>query len=113
MFNVGRNYHGSKGSGPAAGLHLSQSLLLEVSSLSALLEVALDLAVLGQVQGGDLLGLLDLLLVALDLPLELVDQGLHPLVVLPVLRVQLGLQLTNSGLHLGHCLLPALQSVLL
>ena len=46
------------------------------------------LAVLGQVEGGDLLRLLDLLLVRLDLALQLVDQGLHPLVVLAVLVLQ-------------------------
>ena len=44
--------------------------------------------VLGQVEGGDLLRLLDLLLVRLDLALQLVDQGLHPLVVLAVLVLQ-------------------------
>merc|ERR1711988_1661837 len=103
-------------------------------------KVALDLPVLGQVQGGDLLGLLDLLLVTLDLALQLVNEGLHPLAVLlvfvlgiaqllhtslrpaqillsvskpSVLRVQLGLQLTDSGLHLGQRLLPSLESVLL
>ena len=46
------------------------------------------LAVLGKVEGGDLLRLLDLLLVRLDLALQLVDQGLHPLVVLAVLVLQ-------------------------
>ena len=46
------------------------------------------LAVLGQVEGGDLLRLFDLLLVRLDLALQLVDQGLHPLVVLAVLVLQ-------------------------
>ena len=45
------------------------------------------LAVLGEVEGGDLLGLLDLLLVALHLVLQLVHQLLHPLVVLGVMNV--------------------------
>merc|ERR1719291_925999 len=70
----------------------------------------------------------------------LVNEGLHPLVVLPVLillvgqlldvslrpaevllgigappvlGIHLGLQLTNPGLHLGHRLLASLQCVLL
>merc|ERR1719433_682845 len=132
--------HGTKGARPAAGLHLGQGLLVEVGSLPALLEVALHLPVLGEVEGGDLLGLLDLLLVALDLALQLVNQRLHPLAVLlvlvlgvaqllhaslgppqillsvskpSVLRVQLRLQLTDSGLHLGQGLLSSLESVLL
>ena len=58
-----------------------------------------DLAVLGQVEGGDLLGLLNLLLVGLDLALELVDQSLHPLVVLPVLVLLIG-QLLDPALRL-------------
>merc|ERR1719397_1635556 len=41
--------------------------------------------VLGKVEGRDLLGLLNLLLVGLHLALQLVNEGLHPLVVLPVL----------------------------
>ena len=44
------------------------------------------LAVLGQVEGGDLLRLLDLLLVRLDLGLQLGRQLGHELVVLLVLR---------------------------
>merc|ERR1719464_2265268 len=43
------------------------------------------LAVLGQVESCDLLGLLDLLLVGLHLALQLVNEGLHPLVVLAIL----------------------------
>ena len=57
-------------------------LLIDVSALLRRLQVRLDLAELGQVEGGDLLGLLDLLLVALHLVLQLVNQLLHPLVVL-------------------------------
>ena len=98
------------------------------------------LAVLGQVQGGDLLSLLNLLLVGLDLALELVNQSLHALIVLPVLVlgvgqlldaplglaevllsvskasvlcVQLGLQLPDPGVHLRHRLLASLQSLAL
>merc|ERR1719175_588210 len=93
-----------------------------------------------QLQGSDLLGLLNLLLVRLDLALELVNETLHPLMVLPVLvllvsqlldvslgptevllgvsappvlRIHLGLKLANPGFHLGHRLLASLQCVLL
>merc|ERR1719277_434568 len=110
---------------------------MEVSTFSAGLEVALDLSVLGEVEGSNLLGLLNLLLVGLDLALELVNQTLHPLVVLPVLvlsvgqlldmtlrlaevllgisktsvlSIKLGLQLTDASLHLGNSLLASLES---
>merc|ERR1719411_1581794 len=72
-------------SSPAPRLVLGQDLLVDIGPLLRLFQVGLHLAELGQVQGGDLLGLLDLLLVALDLVLEFVDQLLHPLVVLLVL----------------------------
>merc|ERR1712083_1115973 len=48
-------------------------------------QLLLGLAVLGQVEGGDLFGLLNLLLVGLDLLLKLVNQVLHALVALLVL----------------------------
>merc|ERR1711971_109059 len=113
---------------------------MKVSPLAAGLEVTLDLAVLGQVESSDLLGLLNLLLVGLDLALELVNQSLHALIVLPVLVlgvgqlldaplrlaevllsvskasvlcVQLGLQLPDAGLHLGQRLLASLEGGLL
>jgi hypothetical protein len=41
------------------------------------LKLGLSLAELGQVQGGDLLRLLDLLLVGADLALQLVNQSLE------------------------------------
>merc|ERR1719361_2283136 len=84
-------------SSPASGLVLGQDLLVDVGPLLGLLQVGLDLAELGQVEGGDLLGLLDLLLVALDLVLELVHQLLHPLVVLLVLFLGEG-QLLHAAL---------------
>merc|ERR1719341_914750 len=85
-----------------------------------------------------LLGLLDLLLVGLHLALQLVNEGLHPLMVLailvggkaqlldgplglaevlgdvseaPGLSVQLGLELADAGLHLDHGLPASLQGV--
>merc|ERR1719205_302473 len=56
-----------------------------LGALLGLLELLLGLAELGQVQGGDLLGLLDLLLVGLDLLLELIGQIGHAVLVLLVL----------------------------
>ena len=52
--------------------------LAQLAALLRLLEVLLSLPELGQVDGGDLLRLLDLLLVRLHLALHLVDQRLHP-----------------------------------
>merc|ERR1719389_1581246 len=130
--------HGGEGGGAGPGLSLGQSLLVDVSSLHSSGQVGLDLAVLGKVEGGDLLSLLDLLLVALDLALQLVDQTLHPLVVLPVLLLGVGqlldlalrlaevlqavsvapvfgvhlrLELPDASVHPGHGLLAALQGV--
>ena len=62
-------------------------LLVDVSTLLRGFKISLDLAELGEIEGGDLLGLLDLLLVALHLVLQLVHQLLHPLVVLGVMNV--------------------------
>ena len=55
-------------------------------ALLSLLKLLLGLPELGQVEGGDLLGLLDLLLVGLDLGLQLVGEVAHPVLVLLVLR---------------------------
>ena len=54
-----------------------------------LLKLLLGLPELGQVEGSDLLGLLDLLLVSLDLCLQLGRQVAHPVLVLLVLRYSL------------------------
>ena len=62
-------------------------LLVDVSTLLRGFKISLDLAELGEIESGDLLGLLDLLLVALHLVLQLVHQLLHPLVVLGVMSV--------------------------
>merc|ERR1719175_8537 len=130
--------HGSQGGRPSAGLHAGKGLLALIGRGLGIAQGAGHLPVLGQVEGGDLLGLLDLLLVGLDLALELVDEGLHALVVLlvlvggegqlldlalrlaqvlggvavaPGLGVQLGLQLADASLHLDHGLLAALEGV--
>merc|ERR1719195_1593998 len=127
---------GKRGAG--SGLPHRGILFGSVSSGGGITQSSGNLAVLGEVEGGDLLRLLDLLLVALDLALQLVDQGLHALVVLlvlvtgegqlldgplglaevlqdvgvaPALGVQLGLQLADAGLHLDHGLPAALQGV--
>ena len=54
-------------------------------AILSLLKLLLGLPELGQVEGGDLLGLLDLLLVGLDLGLQLVGEVAHPVLVLLVL----------------------------
>merc|ERR1719232_888961 len=129
--------HGSKRRSTGSGLGLGKSLFIDISTLLGSSQVGLDLSVLGEVEGCNLLGLLNLLLVGLDLALELVDQTLHPLVVLPVLvlgvsqlldvtlrlaevllgisktsvlSIKLGLQLANASLHLGNSLLASLES---
>ena len=55
----------------------AQLVLSQLGPLFGLLQLLLSLAELGQVEGGDLLRLLDLLLVAPDLALQLVNQPLH------------------------------------
>merc|ERR1712181_155898 len=134
------NLHGADGGAATTGTGLGESLLVQVGTLGASGQVGLHLTELGKVESGNLLGLLDLLLVRLDLTLQLVDESLYPLVVLPVLvllvgqlldvplrlaqvllgvgtpavlSIHLRLELTNAGLHLGHSLLTALQGVLL
>merc|ERR1711911_381590 len=102
----------SYGGDASLGLVLGQDLLVDVGSLLSLLEVGLDLAELGQVQGGDLLGLLNLLLVGLDLVLQLVNQLLHPLVVLLVLVLGEG-QLLDTSLSPSLGLLSINQTSLL
>merc|ERR1719420_2057214 len=68
-----------------SGLPHGRFLFSSIGSGSSISKTASDLAVLGQVEGGNLLSLLNLLLVGLDLALELVNQSLHALVVLLVL----------------------------
>ena len=73
--------HRSNGGAAGPSTVLGEGLLVGVGALSGVSRAVLRLPVLGQVEGGDLLRLLDLLLVGLDLALQLVDQGLHALVV--------------------------------
>ena len=55
--------HGSNRGAASPGASLGQGLLVEVGALGAAGQVGLHLPELGQVEGGDLLRLLDLLLV--------------------------------------------------
>merc|ERR1719394_1650213 len=121
-----------------SGLPHGRFLFSSISSGSSISKTASNLAVLGQVEGSNLLGLLNLLLVGLDLALELVDESLHALVVLLILvtsegqlldgplslaevlqdvsvasalSVKLRLQLTDAGLHLDHGLPASLEGI--
>merc|ERR1719445_1637520 len=112
----------------------------ELGSLLGLLKLLLSLAELGQVEGGDLLNLLDLLLVGLDLHLQLAGQLGHAVLVLLVLTLgegellclalgslvslgglasaglgggKLSLELTDLALELGHGGLAGLQGNIL
>ena len=67
------------------GADLAERSFGDVGALLGILQLVLHLAVLGEVHGGDLLGLLDLALVGLDLGLELLNEILHALHVLAVL----------------------------
>merc|ERR1719433_1100154 len=128
----------SKGGRLSAGLPHRHGLLVGVGACLSISKCSSNLAVLGKVEGGNLLSLLNLLLVGLNLALELVNQSLHPLVVLPVLvssegqlldgplglakvlvdiseapglSIQFRLELTDAGLHLDHGLPASLQGV--
>merc|ERR1719232_535393 len=112
----------------------------ELCSLLSLLQLLLSLAELGQVEGGNLLSLLNLLLVGLDLHLQLAGQLGHAVLVLLVLTLgkgkflglalgslvglvglssarlgggKLGLKLTDLALQLGHGRLARLQGNIL
>merc|ERR1719270_3222771 len=130
--------HGSKRRSTGSGLGLGKSLFIDISTLLGSSEVGLDLSVLCEVEGSNLFGLLNLLFVGLDLALELVNETLHPLMVLPVLLlgvvklldlalglaevllavsvtsvlgIKLRLKLTDAGIHSGHGLLASLEGV--
>ena len=64
--------HGSDGSAAGPGPGLGQRLFVEVGPLGAAGQVGLHLAELGQIERGDLLSLLDLLLVGLHLTMQLI-----------------------------------------
>lgn len=92
------------GSTTALGAQLGDGLVGQFSAFIGFLELLLSLAEFGQIEGGDLFGFLNLSLVRLDLLLELVNQILHPLVVLAVL-VGLERQFLDATLRLAQVLL--------
>merc|ERR1711868_141771 len=138
---VNSNFYGfylGKGSRTSSSLPHCSLLFSSISGGGSVSQGSSNLAVLGQVEGGDLFGFLNLLLVGLDFALELVNQTLHALVVLLVLvtsegqlldgslglaevlqdvsvasalGVKLRLQLTDASLHLDHGLPASLESV--
>merc|ERR1712112_329914 len=77
----------------------SKSCLSHLCSILSLLKLLLSLAELGQVEGSDLLGFLNLLLVGLDLLLELGGKFSHSVLVLLVL-INLELELLAASLGL-------------
>merc|ERR1719334_1483276 len=127
----------SDGSGAAVlGTDFSERSFGDVGALLGIFQLVLHLAVLGEVHGGDLLGLLDLALVGLDLGLELLSMFLHALHVLAVFLglegeflepsvglaevlggllvaalfgVELGLEFADAGLELGDDALASLK----
>merc|ERR1711868_41635 len=138
---VSSNFNGfylGKGSRTNSSLPHSSLLFSSISGGRSVSQGSSNLAVLGQVEGGNLLGFFNLLLIGLDLALELVNQSLHALVVLLVLvssegefldgslglaevlqdisvasalSVKLRLQLTDASLHLDHGLPASLEGV--
>ena len=85
--NLGRscvNLHRANGGAAPASPGLGESLLVQVGALGAAGQVGLHLPVLGKVQGGNLLGFLNLLLVGLDLLLQLLHKISYPILVLLV-----------------------------
>ena len=128
----------SDGGAASPSTVLGEGLLVGVGALGGVGNAVLGLPVLGQVEGGDLLGFLNLLLVRLDLALKLVNQPLHALMVLfvfllrigqlldlalrfaevlqavsiaSVLSIKVGLKLTDASVHSGHCLLSSLEGI--
>merc|ERR1719288_599047 len=85
----------------------------KLGSLLGLLKLLLGLAELGKVEGGDLLSLLDLLLVGLDLCLQLVGKLRHPVLVLLVFilgKLELLDLPVGSLVALDHLAGPALSA---
>merc|ERR1719435_388521 len=129
-------FGGCRGGAAVLGADLGEGSLGNIRSFSGIFHLVLHLVVLGEVHGGDLLGLLHLALVGLDLGLELLDQILHALHVLAVLLslegeflessvglteilggllvtallgIKLGLELADAGLELGDDALASLE----
>merc|ERR1719225_2184062 len=122
----------------AFSLQFSEGLIVQVGSLSGISQVVLGLSEFGQVQSSNFFCFFDLLLVALDLSLERVNQSLHAFVVLAVFissegqflnaalrasqvlgsiceasafSIQFRLELANASVHLVHCLLASFEGI--
>merc|ERR1712186_125887 len=96
--------HRCKRGSTGSSLGLGKSLLINISTFLSSRHIVLCLSVLSQVQSSNLLSLLNLLLVRLDLSLQLVNQGLHALMVLPILVLLVG-KLLDLALRLSQVLL--------
>merc|ERR1719471_784441 len=104
MSSIAVSFLKADGSSTALGFELAQSLLVQISTLFSIGKLSLCLTELGQVEGSNLLGFFNLLLVGLDLGLELINQSLHALVVLAVLIRGIG-QFLDTPLRLAQVLL--------
>ena len=82
----------------------TKSIFCQPGPLLCLFQLLLGLPELGQVEGGNLFGLLNLLLVSLDLLLQLAGQLSHPVLILLVL-VDLERELLDLALSLLMALL--------
>merc|ERR1719290_246783 len=130
-------FFGGSGSGAAVlGANLGEGSFGNIRPLAGIFQLVLHLAVLGEVHGGDLLGLLDLALVGLNLGLEFLNEILHALHVFavllgleceffkppvslpevlsgfsmsPLLGIELSLELPDAGLKLGNDALASLE----
>merc|ERR1712042_392421 len=129
-------FGGSRGGAAVLGTDFSERSFGNIRSFSGIFQLVLHLAVLGEVHGGDLFGLLDLALVGLDLGLELLNEILHALHVFAVFLglegeflessvglaevlggllvaalfgVELGLEFADAGLELGDDALATLE----
>merc|ERR1711983_449991 len=80
-------------------LGLSQSLLIEISPFFSICQLSMSIAELGKVKGSDLFSFLNLLLVRLDLGLQLINENLHALMVLPVFIRSISLSIIQPSLH--------------
>merc|ERR1719216_375186 len=99
-----RYLHHSNRCSTSLSLGLGQSLLIEVSPLFSIRQLSMGITELGQVKGSNFLSLLNLLLVRLDLGLQLVNESLHALMILPVLIRSIG-HLLDTSLRLAEILL--------
>merc|ERR1719225_300163 len=136
IIHFGVSLQGSRSA--ALCLHFGQSLIVQVSSFFGICKISLSLTKLSQVQGSDLFGFFNLLLVTLNFSLEGINQSLHAFMVLTIfvpskskflntaLRasqvlisvshaaafgIQFRLKLPNTGFHLIHSFLSSLKGI--